>query len=76
MATIGLSSFEVEMSVLILKLQLAPPVSRELMIAAFEAYGVMVRTHGAIEMVVGLQTDTIGPGDLDAAWYVLLKDGD
>ena len=75
MAKTALISFETTMFNLFFKLHLEARASRELrelMIAAFETYGVLVYRYGAVQMGVSLHTDPISPLSIMATFYVLL----
>ena len=55
------------------RLKLELPVSRELMIAAFETYGLLVYRKGAVGMLVGLRVDPVGPEYIRATWELYFK---
>ena len=73
MATIDPQSFEINIFELSFRLKLEVPVSRELIIAAFETYGLLVYREGAVGIIVGLCVDPIGPEYIRATWELSFK---
>ena len=72
MAKTDLTSFKTTLFNLFFKLQLEARGPKDLIIAAFETYFVLVYRHGAVQMGVSLHLDPISPLSIMASFLVLL----
>ena len=72
MAKIDLASFEITVLNLFFQMDLEASVSKDLMIAAFETYGLLVNRLGAVEMGFTLYTDIFDLLSFKANFFVIL----